>query len=92
MRNDIGDLTTAAICAVFNIADIETLASLILTGFLLVVTVGRYALKLWKKIKDGKLTPEEKEEIKQDTAELIDDIKNIKERKDIGGNKEERPE
>lgn len=92
------DLITSGALLALSISDLEALSGLCLTVFLLIVTVARYGYKLYIKLRDRKLTKEEREELKQDTAEfikdtteLVGDIKNnLKEIKTNG--RRERPE
>lgn len=65
------DLLTAVALLAIKWAEVEIILGCITTGFLLAVTIGRYLYKLWLKIRDRKITKQEAQELKQDTAELI---------------------
>lgn len=63
--------------AIFGLATIENIASLILLCFQIFLLVVSLALKIYKALKDKKLTEEEINDINQsieDTKETIDDL------------------
>lgn len=67
------DIATSVILCLVSWSEIETIFTCITAAFLLLITLVRYFYKLWQKLRDKKLTKEEREELKQDTAQLIED-------------------
>lgn len=77
MKDTAIDCGTMVLASSINIADVDALAGIILTIILCLVTIGRLIFSIYNKVKDGKLTKEEKDEIIFETGETVEDIKNI---------------
>lgn len=92
MKDAALDCATMGLACTINIANIDALAGLILTILLGLTTILRLFFSIWKKLKDGKITKEEKDEIISEAGEAVEDIKNIiaKRRDEENGGKSEQ--
>ena len=67
--------TNAILSLIFSIQDIESVASLIFTILAILILLVNFSLRLYDKLKDGKISDDERREIEKDLEELKNNLK-----------------
>ena len=67
--------TNAILSLIFSIQDIESIASLIFTILAILILLVNFSLRLYDKLKDGKISDDERKEIEKDLEELTNNLK-----------------
>ena len=78
MNYDKISVCASSLFASFSLMDLENILSIIILILSIINILIVLASKIYNKIKDGKLTSEEIQEITEDIKQRIDEINNIK--------------
>lgn len=80
MRNrimNIASSTTAGLAITTSIQNIESICSIVFVVLSAVILLINFGLRIYDRVKDGKLTPEEIKDSAEDAKKLVDDLKNL---------------
>ena len=80
MRNRIMNIAssgTAGLAITTSIQNIESICSIVFVVLSAVILLINFGLRIYDRVKDGKLTPEEIKESAEDAKKLVDDLKNL---------------
>ena len=80
MRNrimNIASSSTAGLAITTSIQNIESICSIVFVVLSAVILLINFGLRIYDRVKDGKLTPEEIKESAEDAKKLVDDLKNL---------------
>lgn len=80
MRNRIMNIAssgTAGLAITTSIQNIESICSIVFVVLSAVILLINFGLRVYDRVKDGKLTPEEIKDSAEDAKKLVDDLKNL---------------
>lgn len=80
MRNRIMNIAsscTAGLAITTSIQNIESICSIVFVVLSAVILLINFGLRIYDRVKDGKLTPEEIKDSAEDAKKLVDDLKNL---------------
>lgn len=80
MRNrimNIASSSTAGLAITTSIQNIESICSIVFVVLSAVILLINFGLRIYDRVKDGKLTPEEIKDSAEDAKKLVDDLKNL---------------
>lgn len=80
MRNRIMNIAssgTAGLALTTSIQNIESICSIVFVVLSAAILLINFGLRIYDRVKDGKLTPEEIKDSAEDANKLVDDLKNL---------------
>lgn len=81
MRNrimNIASSSTAGLAITTSIQNIESICSIVFVVLSAVILLINFGLRIYDRVKDGKLTPEEIKDSAEDAKKLVDDLKKFR--------------
>lgn len=75
IKSDVIDYSLIFTGTTISLIDIQTIMSIVLLSFNIMWLMFKFIIKLREKLRDGKLTPQEIEELQNDVDEIKDTFK-----------------